>query len=140
MEKSVHERKNKIRYTFSIFDKRKNQYAVSTSYLNISNSDSRIEIGATWIGKEFQRSGLKRNYKFLLLSFASEDLNALQVELKTHERNTVSRNAIPAIGAKSEGILRSHTLMYDGYRRNRVYYSILKEKWEKMKENFLKEK
>lgn len=138
IEKALQERKNKSRYYFSIFDKKKNAYAGSTSFLNISNGDSRVEIGATWIGKEFQRTGLNRNCKYLLLSFAFGELDAERVEIKTDERNTASRNAILKIGGKFEGILRSHTVMYDGFRRNTVYYSILKNEWENLKEDFLK--
>ena len=136
IDNAMEERKNKTRYYFTIFDKRKKVYAGSTSFLNISNADSRVEIGATWIGKDFQRTGLNRNCKFLLLSYAFEELGAERVELKTDERNTASRNAIEKIGGKFEGILRSHTLMHDGYRRNTVYYGILKNEWEYLKANF----
>ena len=138
IEKALLERKNKSRYYFSIFDKKKNAYAGSTSFLNISNVDSRVEIGATWIGREFQRTGLNRNCKYLLLNFAFGELGAERVELKTDERNTASRNAIQKIGGKFEGILRSHTLMYDGYRRNTVYYGILKDEWKNLKHDFIK--
>jgi RimJ/RimL family protein N-acetyltransferase len=137
--KSIKERENKTRYSFTIFDKRKNSYAGSTSFMNISNVDSRLEIGSTWIGKEFQRTGLNRNCKYLLLNFAFDELGAERIELKTDERNNASRNAIQKIGGQFEGILRSHTLMYDGFRRNTVYYSILKKEWEKIEKDFLKE-
>jgi RimJ/RimL family protein N-acetyltransferase len=137
--KSIKERENKTRYSFTIFDKRKNSYAGSTSFMNISNVDSRLEIGSTWIGKEFQRTGLNRNCKYLLLNFAFDELGAERIELKTDERNNASRNAIQKIGGQFEGTLRSHTLMYDGFRRNTVYYSILKKEWEKIEKDFLKE-
>lgn len=136
IDNAMEERKNKTRYYFIIFDKKKNTYAGSTGFLNISNADSRVEIGSTWIGKDFQRTGLNRNCKFLLLSYAFEELGAERVELKTDERNMKSRNAIEKIGGKFEGILRSHTLMHDGYRRNTVYYGILKNEWEYLKNNF----
>ena len=136
IDNAMEERKNKTRYHFIIFDKKKNTYAGRTGFLNISNADSRVEIGSTWIGKDFQRTGLNRNCKFLLLSYAFEELGAERVELKTDERNTASRNAIEKIGGKFEGILRSHTLMHDGYRRNTVYYGILKNEWEYLKNNF----
>ena len=139
IENALLERKNKSRYYFSIFDKKKNAYAGSTSFLNISNADCRVEIGATWIGKSFQRTGLNRNCKYLLLSFAFDEVGAERVELKTDERNTASRNAILKIGGKLEGILRSHTLLYDGHRRNTVYYSILKDEWENLRVGFIKE-
>jgi RimJ/RimL family protein N-acetyltransferase len=139
IENAIKERIGRNRYYFSIFDKKKNEYAGSTSFLNISNVDSRVEIGATWIGKDFQRTGLNRNCKYLLLKFSFDELGAERVELKTDERNVASRNAIQKIGGKFEGILRSHTLMYDGFRRNTVYYSILKNEWENLKDGFIKE-
>lgn len=126
------------RYTFTVFDKRENAYAGSTSFLNISNTDSRLEIGATWYGKLFQGSGLNKECKYLLLNYAFDTLGAERVELKTDERNIASRKAIEKIGGKFEGILRSHTLLYDGFRRNTVYYGILKDEWNKSKDQFLK--
>lgn len=118
---------------FAIFDKQKNRYAGCTSYLNISEINERIEIGSTWIGKSFQRTGLNRSCKSLLFEYAFENLDAKRVELKTDGRNSQSKIAILAIGAKYEGTLRSHTIMSDGYRRDTAYYSILKNEWPEIK-------
>lgn len=137
IERAVENRHNKNRYTFIVYDKRKNAYAGSTSFLNISNPDNRLEIGATWYGVEFQRTGINRNCKFLLLAYAFDNLGAERVEFKTDERNMASRKAIEKIGGQLEGILRQHTVMYDGFRRNTVCYSILKPEWEQMKNTFL---
>lgn len=140
IDKATDGRLNKDRYTYIVFDKTKNAYAGSTSFLNISNADDRLEIGATWYGKEFQKTGLNRNCKFLLLQFAFDNLGAERVEFKTDERNLASRKAIEKIGGQFEGILRRHTLMYDGFRRNTVCYSILKSEWAKIKSGFLEYK
>lgn len=140
IDKAVENRQNKNRYAFVVFDKTKSAYAGSTSFLNISNADDRLEIGATWYGKEFQRTGLNRNSKYLLLQFAFEKLGVERVEFKTDERNLASRNAIEKIGGQFEGILRRHTLMSDGFRRNTVCYSILKAEWIAMKFDFLEYK
>lgn len=136
IEIMLSEKSRRNRYPFIIFDKTQQKWAGSTSFLNISETDSRLEIGSTWVGKEFQRTGLNRNCKLLLLSYCFEELGTMCVEFKTDERNTASRKAIEGIGAKFEGILRSHTLMSDGYRRNTVFYSILKEEWPNVKKNF----
>ena len=138
IESSINGREGKIRYSFSLFDKIKNAYAGSTSFLNISNADSRLEIGATWIGKEFQKTGVNRNCKYLMLAFAFDELKAERVEFKTDERNRASRTAIEKIGGQYEGLLRSHTLLSDGFRRNTIYYSILRNEWEATKDNFLR--
>lgn len=137
IHKAVENRNIKSRYTFIVFDKTKNAYAGSTSFLNISNQDNRLEIGATWYGKAFQRTGLNRHCKYLLLEFAFDIIGAERVEFKTDERNLASRKAIEKIGGQLEGTLRRHTLMYDGFRRNTVCYSILKPEWEEMKCDFL---
>jgi RimJ/RimL family protein N-acetyltransferase len=140
IDKAVDNRLNKSRYTFIVFDKIQNAYAGSTAFLNVSNPDDRLEIGATWYGKEFQRTGLNRNCKYLLLQYAFDNLEAERVEFKTDERNSASRKAIEKIGGQFEGILRRHTLMYDGFRRNTVYYSILRSEWSKLKNDFLDNK
>ena len=124
------------KYPFVIFDKQFNEYAGSTSFLNISDKDKRLEIGSTWIGEKYQRTGLNRNCKLLLLTYAFEELAIERLEFKTDSRNKQSQKAIEGIGAKYEGVLRSHMLMSDGYRRDTIYYSILKKEWQEIKNSF----
>ena len=133
IEASLLEREKGTRYPFTILDKSTGAYAGSTSFANVSNKDSRLEIGWTWIGSKFQQTGLNRACKALLLSYAFDGLQAERVEFKTDERNTASRTAIEKIGGVYEGCLRSHTVMNDGFRRNTVYYSILKAEWPNLK-------
>jgi len=137
IDTAVENKINKNRYAFTVFDKTGNRFAGSTSFLNISNPDDRLEIGSTWYGKEFQKTGLNRNCKYLLLQYAFDTLEAERVEFKTDERNLASRNAIEKIGGQFEGILRRHTLMSDGFRRNTICYSILKPEWAALKKHFL---
>lgn len=127
---AVDAKANKQRYPFIILDKLHQKYVGSTSYGNISVKDKRLEIGWTWLDKAAQGTGLNSNCKFLLLSYAFEQLHFERVEFKIDERNLQSQKAVEKIGAIREGVLRSHTLMLDGYRRNTVYYSILKNEWE----------
>jgi len=133
---AIHMRENKIRYTFTVWDKMEQAFAGSTSFLNISEADDRLEIGATWYGRKFQRTGLNRHCKFLLLSYAFEVLKAVRVEFRTDERNTDSRTAIEKIGGIYEGTLRTHMLMPDGHRRNTACYSILNSEWMDLKNKF----
>jgi RimJ/RimL family protein N-acetyltransferase len=137
IDRAVEDKISKNRYTFIVFDKTRNRFAGSTSFLNISNPDDRLEIGATWYGKEFQRTGLNRNCKYLLLQYAFDALAAERVEFKTDERNLASRKAIEKIGGQFEGILRRHTLMSDGFRRNTICYSILRSEWPELKKLIL---
>jgi N-acetyltransferase len=138
IQSSLNDKENGIRYPFAIYDKQKEAWAGSTSIANVSNRDKRLEIGWTWIGKAFQQTGLNRATKFLLLSYAFEDLQFERVEFKTDARNQASRTAIEKIGGRYEGALRSHTLMPDGFRRTTVYYSILQEEWPRLKETVFK--
>lgn len=132
-------RQKQAKYPFAIFDKLTNSYAGSTSYMSISSENSRLEIGSTWIGKEFQRTGLNRNCKFLLLTYVFEVLEFERVELKTDARNTQSRKGIEGIGGIYEGQLRNHTVLSDGFRRDTVYYSILKDEWNTIKSTIFKD-
>lgn len=133
-------RAEKIAYAFAIWDKRQNAFAGTTRFANYSQNDLRVEIGWTWIGKKFHRTGLNRNCKFLLLQYAFEQLNLERVELKADARNENSRKAMEAMGATYEGMLRSHMLMSDGHRRDTVYYSILKNEWKDIKSTCFTEK
>ena len=139
-QQSLNERSKGSKYTFLVYDKLNETYAGSTSFGNISDANDRLEIGWTWIGKNFQRTGLNRHNKLLMLEFAFDKLNAARVELKSDARNLQSRKAMEGIGAKYEGQLRSHTVMSDGFRRDTVYYSILKDEWPTVRQHLTKER
>lgn len=129
ISQSLEEKAQKIRYPFLIIDKASGQYAGCTSYASIADADERLEIGWTWIGLSFHRTGFNRNNKYLMLRYAFEVLGAERVELRTDERNMRSRTAILGLGATYEGTLRHYKIAYDGFRRNTVYYSILRDEW-----------
>lgn len=130
-------RERSLKYTFAIFDKQQNAYAGSSSYLHISDRDSHLEIGSTWLGRKFQRTGLNRHMKFLMLDYAFEGLGAIRVAFRTDDRNEQSKTAIQAIGGTYEGTLRKHMAMPDGHIRDTVCYSILAEEWPKIRQTFV---
>ncbi len=136
-ESSLSLKGEKSKYPFFIVDKLNNRPAGSTSFMNISVAHERLEIGSTYLGPSFHRTGLNRNAKLLMLTYAFEHLGAKRVELKTDARNMQSRTAMEGIGAKYEGSLRSHTIMTDGYRRDTAYYSILVDEWQEVKSQLL---
>jgi len=136
INKSSDDRKRNFRYSFTIINKASGEIAGSTSFANISVKDKRIEIGWTWLGKKFMGTGLNKECKFLLLQYAFEHLKFKRVEFKTDVLNKASRKALQKIGAREEGILRSHTLMHDGRRRDTIYYSILAGEWSEIKMSF----
>lgn len=114
---------------FTVFDKAKNQIVGMTTYMNVDLKGPRVEIGSTWYARSVQRSPLNTEAKLLLLTHAFEQLNCLAVEFRTHFINQQSRRAIERLGAKLDGILRSHQCMPDGSLRDTCVYSIVAAEW-----------
>lgn len=133
VEQGVLDREAGISIPFIIFDKQSSQVAGSTRFGHIEDQHKRLEIGWTWIGKEFQGTGLNKAMKYLMLEYAFEVMGMNRVEIRTNELNLRSRKAIESIGGCFEGILRHHMINDDGTLRNTVYYSILKEEWPEIK-------
>jgi RimJ/RimL family protein N-acetyltransferase len=102
----------------------------TTSYGSFALEERRLEIGWTWLGRAFQRTGVNRAAKHLLLKYAFGELGCERVELKTDARNWQSRDAMRRMGATEEGTLRSHMITQGGLRRDSVYFSILKPEWD----------
>ncbi|MEU8679226.1 GNAT family protein [Streptomyces sp. NPDC048560] len=103
-----------------------------TSFLDISASDERLEIGWTWYGRAFWRSAVNTETK-LLMTYAFEELGMGRVQLKTDHLNTRSQQAIARLGAQREGVLRRHRLRHDGTWRDTVYFSLLADEWPEAK-------
>ena len=100
-----------------------------TTYCNIEEGHRRLEIGGTWNAQSTHRTGTNTESKLLLLGHAFERLDCIAVELRTHWLNHQSRQAIERLGAKQDGVLRSHRIMPDGTLRDTVVYSILGHEW-----------
>lgn len=120
---------HKTAIPFIVFDKLTETYAGCTRFGLINRHNRVLHIGWTWIGTEFQGSGLNMNMKFLMLQYAFETLKFDKVEFRVDERNIKSRKAVEKLGAKLEGVLRKDTLMLDGFKRSTCCYGILKEEW-----------
>jgi len=105
----------------------------STRFGNYDPLNRRIEIGWTWLAGAWQRTATNTEAKYLMLTHAFERLGCVRVELKTDVLNLPSRKAMTRIGAKEEGILRKHTLMWTGRYRDTVFYSILDAEWPQVK-------
>ncbi|WP_191601525.1 GNAT family N-acetyltransferase [Marinomonas algicola] len=118
---------------FVIIERVSNRIIGSTRYCSIEKADRGIEIGFTFISADFQRSYVNTHAKFLLLRHAFEDLGAIRVQLKTHENNQRSRNAIARIGGVFEGILRHQRIQSDGTIRNTALFSLTHFEWPQVK-------
>ena len=118
---------------FIIYDKQKKAFAGSTRYMNISRINKVLHIGSTWIGREFQGTGLNTQMKRLMLDHAFGPMQFEKVEFRVDERNIKSRKAVEKLGCTLEGILRKDVYLLDGYKRNTCCYGLLREEWENLK-------
>lgn len=126
------------RIAFCVISKPAGRIVGSMCYGNLAPSERRLEIGWSWLGKEFRGAGINRWAKYLLLEYAFETLGCERVEFKTDVLNKQARKGLRNIGAKEEGVLRSYNFMPDNRRRDAVYYSILKSEWPAVKETLLR--
>ncbi|MDC1265194.1 GNAT family N-acetyltransferase [Flavobacteriaceae bacterium] len=127
-------------YPFIVYDKINKCYAGSTRFYDIQLKNSSLQLGYTWYGKQFQRTGLNRHCKFLLLEFAFKILGAERVEFRADNENKRSISAMKNIGCTSEGVLRSNSTKSDGTRRDSIVLSILKDEWKYTIRQALKQK
>ena len=116
---------------FTIFDGG-NHSCGQTTYMNIDAKNKRLEIGHTWYAKRVQKTRVNTECKLALLTNAFETLDCIAVEFRTHFLNQDSRAAIERLGAKQDGILRSH-MWWNGTLRDTVVYSIIAAEWPTVK-------
>ena len=114
---------------FGVRSVAQNRIVGMTTYMNIDAAQKRVEIGSTWYAKSMQRTPLNTECKLLLLTHAFEKLGCVAVEFRTSYFNHASRNAILRLGAKQDGILRSHSRHADGSLRDTCVYSIVAAEW-----------
>jgi N-acetyltransferase len=107
----------------------------SSSYMQVDGANRRLEIGYTWYVASARRSGVNSETKLLMLGHAFDELGCVAVEFRTHFFNFTSRAALERLGAKLDGVLRSHQVLPDGSRRDTVVYSILDIEWPAVRNN-----
>ena len=118
---------------FATIDQASGRAIGSTRFLSIVPEHRRLEIGWTWLGRAWQRSGANREAKLLLLGYAFDELGANRVEFKTDSRNEPSRTALLGIGATFEGIFRKHMVMPGDGVRHSAWYSVIDDEWPAVK-------
>ncbi|MDQ3289558.1 MAG: GNAT family N-acetyltransferase [Pseudomonadota bacterium] len=101
----------------------------STRFYALDPAVPRLQIGYTWFARRVQRTGLNTEVKLLMLEHAFERLHCACVGFETSALNHASRTAIAGIGAKLDGVLRSHMLHPDGSVRDTVAFSIIQAEW-----------
>ena len=118
---------------FTVFDAA-GKIAGMTTYMNIDAANRRVEIGSTWYAKRVQRSAAQhRSANCCCWPTLSRRSNCIAVEFRTHFFNHQSRRAIERLGAKQDGILRSHQVAPNGTLRDTVVFSIIAAEWPTVK-------
>ncbi len=118
---------------FAVRNRASGKIVGMTTYMNIDTNNRRVEIGSTWYARSAQRTPLNTECKLMLLTHAFETLGCIAVEFRTSFFNHASRRAIERLGAKQDGILRSHQRHSDGSLRDTCVYSILAHEWPAVK-------
>lgn len=122
---------------FAVIDATSGRAVGMTTYMNIDTPNRRVEIGSTWYRKAVQRTGINTECKWLLLRHAFEQLGCIAVEFRTHFFNQQSRAGIERLGAKLDGVLRSHQICTHtdapGSLRDTCVYSIIESEWPSVK-------
>lgn len=120
---------------FATIDKKTNRAVGSTRFGSFAPEYRRAEIGWTWIGRDFQRTAVNTEAKYLMLKHAFEKWNCLRVYLQTDALNERSQKAILRLGAVREGVMRKDKITGEGRVRDSVMFSILDDEWAEIKRN-----
>ncbi len=105
----------------------------TTRFYDVAPAHRRASIGYTWYAQSVRRTAVNTECKLLMLSCMFDQCNAIAVEFRTHFFNHASRRAIERLGAKLDGILRSHQILEDGSIRDSAVYSIIASEWPAVK-------
>ncbi len=100
----------------------------TSSYLEVSPVDARLEIGFTLYAPAAWGTDVNPACKLLLMRWAF-DHGFGRVQLKTDIRNERSQQAIARLGASYEGVLRRYQRRQDGSARDTVVFSVTAEEW-----------
>jgi RimJ/RimL family protein N-acetyltransferase len=133
IQSALAEQQKGVSIPFATIDRASNKVVGSTRFMSIDVPNKRLEIGATWIAKPWQRTAINTEAKYLMMRHAFETLGCNRVEWKTDALNTQSRNAILRLGARQEGIFRHHVVTWTGRLRDSVYFSVIAPEWPEVK-------
>jgi RimJ/RimL family protein N-acetyltransferase len=114
---------------FAVVERASGTAVGMTTFMNVDPVAPRIEIGSTWYRERVWRTSVNTECKRLLLGHAFELLGCIAVEFRTATHNRQSRRAIERIGAKLDGVLRSHMHFANGTLRDTCVYSITAAEW-----------
>lgn len=139
MNTAFHDKEMNTRRPFTVIENASGKIAGSTSMGNISMHDLRLEIGWSWLGKDYRSTGINRHCKYAMMRYAFEELNFERVEFKTDVLNERAKQGLRKVGGIEEGVLRSHMTMWNNRRRSSIYFSVLKDEWQELKTTIFKD-
>ena len=108
--------------------------AGGTRFRDAAPQHRRVEIGSTWLGVEWRRTGVNTEAKLLMLEHAFGALGCGRVEFRADVGNVPSRRALLRIGAAEEGTLRRYAVDSAGGAHDIVVYSIIEPEWLAVRE------
>ncbi|MEP6721451.1 MAG: GNAT family N-acetyltransferase [Variovorax sp.] len=125
------------RFAFAVTDEATGTVLGSTSYHDILPAVKRVEVGYTWYARRCQRTHVNTTCKLLMLAHAFDTLGCNVVGWRTDNFNHASQRAIERLGARKDGVIRSHALRRDGTIRDTVMYSVTAGEWPEIKAQLL---
>ena len=129
-------RKPILSYIFAI-EHKKQKKVIGVVILYLRNNDLGKGTTVSWINPKYQRKGYITEAKISLHNFAFNELKLRRIDSSTFIENIISKNALKKLGFKKEGIKRKSAVSkVDGKVHDEVIYGLLKEDWDKIKNNF----
>jgi len=116
-----------LRVPLAIFHRERQEHIGSTSLWHLDQRCRTMEIGSTWLALPFHGTGINRECKNLLLTYAFETLHLDSVTLQTDVLNARSRRAIEKLGGKLQRIIAGDKVVWDGRVRSSAVYRILRD-------------
>ncbi|WP_055435486.1 GNAT family N-acetyltransferase [Lacinutrix algicola] len=137
--KTIKDKNNRLCYPFLIIDKETNKVAGCTRYGNVDAANKKCEIGWTWFGTDFQGTGLNKAAKHELLQFGFETIGFKRIQFCVDSKNIKAQRAVEKLGAQKEGVFRNNNVAPSGDSRTDIYYSIIKDEWQALKDEIFPE-
>ncbi|MEY9968779.1 RimJ/RimL family protein N-acetyltransferase [Streptacidiphilus sp. MAP12-16] len=97
--------------------------------------DGHVEIGGTWFGRSWWRTGANSETKLLTMTYAFEALGFERVVWRVDVDNIRSQEAITRIGARLQECKVGALLKPDGTHRDLLVYVMLRDEWTAAKVN-----
>lgn len=133
IEKMGQQRSARLAYPLAVVDRNTGKAIGVTTYKNLDARDNKLEVGDSWLGKEWHPTEVGKIINYLLLEYAFEKLEVRRVEFMIDRLDRYSIKTIQGSGAVQEGTLRSHRIMPGGRVRDTISLSVLNYEWEKIK-------